>query len=347
MYKSWGGDPKRDLASDDILGICTIYPKATPGTGTQGAACQMTDDCQPGLVCASKQGASTFICTESCTGPSDATCPGATTCQKTTTNSYACLPSAGGEQGDTCSTNLPCAYGYWCIGTNGSYTCRQDCDPLGHDCPSGLQCLDWEHSGVSSYPPQNETLGGFCRQPTGPTAARECEPCADVTDCATGLICVPFSADSSGGVCRSTCSSDSVCGDVQRCLPRDTFQTNSSVCACNADLGQYGAPCLAQNKCDTGLVCVNDGTSTDTLCRTACGDSLPECPEGQYCKAFGSKSVCVKGLAPDADTDTPDDGSGGDVVETSNCSTTHSFAGFLSFVALLAVALPYRRRASR
>jgi uncharacterized protein (TIGR03382 family) len=345
MYATWGGAPKRALATDDIEGICAIYPKGSTGTGTQGSACLNSADCQSGLVCATKAGTTTSICTKSCTGTSDATCPSGTSCQKTSTNAYACLPADGGRQGERCSNSQPCDYGYWCIGTNGSLTCRADCDPQGRSCAAGLECVSWSSSGVSSPPPQNQTLGGFCQTDNSPKYAIECQACSDDVQCDAGLICVPLTSDSSDGICRSTCTLGSQCGDVPRCLPRDTFRTNSSVCACGDDFGKYGRPCLAQNQCEDGLVCVNDGTSTDTLCRTECGDDLPECPTGQYCKTIGSAHACVKGIAPKADAG--DDGSGGEIAPggCGGCSATSPVAGFLAAFVLLAVTT--RRRSIR
>jgi len=74
----------RDLAQDDIDGVCALYPRDAAGTGEQGEACTGTADCVEGLVCLSDAGA------RYCTAPCDANggCP----------DGYACLAAGEGEE---------------------------------------------------------------------------------------------------------------------------------------------------------------------------------------------------------------------------------------------------------
>lgn len=71
-----GNPVARDLAQDDIDGVCALYPRQEPGAAAQGETCVETDDCVPGLLCVSDAGAR--YCTTTC--DADEACPDGYTC---------------------------------------------------------------------------------------------------------------------------------------------------------------------------------------------------------------------------------------------------------------------------
>lgn len=83
LNPSLDGNPEaRDLADDDIEGLCTLYD-LVPGNGAQGETCSSTQDCGSGLICL-VDGTNSY-CTTSCDG-SGACAEG-----------YECLEAGGSE----------------------------------------------------------------------------------------------------------------------------------------------------------------------------------------------------------------------------------------------------------
>jgi uncharacterized protein (TIGR03382 family) len=338
MYATWNGDPKRSLSADDTNGICAIFPTPVAGQGPQDSPCGSTADCMSGLSCATRAAASGgSICTQSCSGLTDTSCPAGDTCQQSNTGGFGCFPApAGGTQGEACGPSASCADGFWCLGTNAS-RCYQDCDPTNPRCIDNLKCNAWSGSNVSN-PPSN-TKGGYCDgMPVKPAGASECITCDDATPCKAGLDCVPLNDASGASVCRNPCNHDSGCSLTNRCLPHDSFNSKSPVCACQADFGDLGGPCRSDLSCTAGNVCVDDGSSTGGICRRSCGGTLPACPTGNYCKTLGRDKACVTGKAP---VSTPDAGmSSGQGAPSGGCSN----AGPVTCLLLLGLSGLLRRR---
>ncbi len=126
---------KRDLAADDIQGICSIYPI----TGVTGSPCESDNDCKNDRICLEHEESGGKICSASCECAPD--CTPAFTCLD-----GQCLPPEPeiGQQGDPCGeeTNAKiCAENLLCLNdsTLGRAYCTKYCSDI-PDCTDGWVC---------------------------------------------------------------------------------------------------------------------------------------------------------------------------------------------------------------
>lgn len=177
MYASYSGGLKRSLSSDDISGVCAIYPSGgpvpdaggTPDTGggsggALGSPCSSPSDCSSG-VCVN-DGTKSY-CSETCS--SDCDCPTSYQCYGTSSGSKVCgfgtnsCSTGGGDAstggglggfGATCTSNTDCASNL-CVATSSgatSGTCTRACSG-DSTCPCGYQCFPTSESGLSVCAP--------------------------------------------------------------------------------------------------------------------------------------------------------------------------------------------------
>src|SRR5690606_35595408 len=111
FYAYSGGTGSRTLASDDIAGVCALYP------GT--CSCNSDSDCNTGQVCDNGQ-CEVAPCTNDGMSPLG----------------KACNPSSGECVVPSCNSDSDCASGYICDSTD---HCVTDC-PTCRECTSQADC---------------------------------------------------------------------------------------------------------------------------------------------------------------------------------------------------------------
>jgi hypothetical protein len=243
-----GGTSKRTLTSDDIDGVCTLYP-----TG-----CTVPTDCPPGFDCVS--GSCVPVPSDVCAPCDyDAECGGP--------EDY-CLfgfPDGNSYCGATCTTDIDCDWGYVCITLTGG-TIRQcipynfSCDPppapeceFDTDCPERFTCRDML------------CIGGLCAR------------CEDNFDCGTGDdYCVSGFTDGLS-YCGTRCVVGSDCpwgfscvgvsAGVTQCVPND-----------NNCASPPAPECLTEEDCEEGFYCEFGYCFPEPECT-----SSEDCPEGEIC----------------------------------------------------------------
>lgn len=293
MFASYPGSPKQTLHSDDVAGICAIYPKPQPNTVPQGGACTQTSDCVTGqgLSCATSQAGDEKICTRTCTGTSDTNCPAEYECRAASTG-FACFPkqASGGEGGEDaiCGQTVGgCSGSLVCVGTSGTTgTCQRACNPSAPNCPAGKTCYGTGGSTGACFPGSS---GG------------EGDPCGS-SACGSGLQCVGTS--SADARCRRSCT----VGAVNACPANfecERLSDNSGACLPSAT-PTGAAECQSCGQgvaCAAGLSCVADSDG-QSRCRKGCLEDNA-CGVSNRCIARndvpGATAACAcPGVAVDA-----------------------------------------------
>lgn len=321
MYAAYlGGTGSRSLDTDDINGVCALYPSGVapecssdamcgagrvcrggscqaapmPGTGGVGDPCESNDDCAGDTFCVGSPDGSSF-CTQQCTG---ADCPTGWACMRVSFTSGdtadICLPGAGptpgtGAFGEPCDDNTACSSNI-CVSDGSTAFCSQLCnDDSG--CPSGAMCV-----GLMSG-------GGACVPGSSPPPPPPPPPPGD-----GGVTPPPPPGD--GGVTPPP-------------PPADTGPTLP---------GMLGEACESNERCATGHCATYRGES---FCTSLCASATP-CTTGFTCESAGDVGVCV----PDRLVD--NDGGGCSAAEG---RTGGGAAGaFALLLAAVSVALASRRR---
>lgn len=123
-----GLNPQRQLAQDDINGVCFLYPRgqrAFPGHGLPCGNLSQGAGCPPGYLCVARSGSSQAYCMSRC---DQERCENRGTCAKTTTGNNFCTC----DSDEQCSSSSRCLnFSCWEI----SLSCRFD-----GDCKPGQQC---------------------------------------------------------------------------------------------------------------------------------------------------------------------------------------------------------------
>ena len=226
MYASYiGGTAARTLSSDDVAGICAIYPGGTgpdctndqqcgagkkceggncvevSGTGRLGDNCQGTNDCAEGFCACMGDGC---FCTRECNDQTNP-CPPNYTCISVQGGGSACAPQQGGtgQLGDHCNSGNDCANGY-CVTYNGTSYCSMPCDPLNSNCPANYGCVQVQQGGNACIPgavtPTPRRLGdecsanepcdeGFCSSVPGQATLVCTKLCEAHDQCPQGFYC--------------------------------------------------------------------------------------------------------------------------------------------------------------
>ncbi|MEZ4390074.1 MAG: matrixin family metalloprotease [Polyangiales bacterium] len=233
MYASYSGGVLRNLSSDDIAGVCALYPSggAVPDAGPPADPCARFTSCagctpnQNCGWCESSNSCQTGTSTGSTTGPACSgnwrwdprTCTGATD------------PCNAFTSCSSCTAQNQCG---WCGATN--------------------RCV----LGTPTGPAAGGSCGGYawtsnmCAASTdagAPTGTQRFgEPCQMRADCASGLLCVGGSGVSP--FCTRVCTDDCTCPRGYGCAAR--LSTGQTVCV------------PGNNGCVTG---VDAGAPTDVV----------------------------------------------------------------------------------
>ncbi len=250
--------PCRALKQDDVAGVCAIYPSGSSSSGTRqyGQACDAQNLCTTSLVCVLvKTGATTGVCFRAC---SNGVCPSGNTCYNLTNGDAACL-------------------------------CTAD-----KDCSQGLKCSQNQCQKGNTNPTNTQKLG---------------EPCNAQNLCVADHTCVITQQGSTSGTCHRTCP-NGTCTGGNKCY---TLTNKEKACLCTSDkdcsggqqcqgnfckgsgsagpAGKEGEACVS-GRCETGLTCVQDPNSPQSLCVRPC-QSDSDCVNQWACNA--QYNVCVPG----------------------------------------------------
>jgi len=314
FYATGQGDTsQRSLHSDDIAGICHLYPSGQPPppectTSVQcapsetcsggkcvnavqkgyGASCTSDKDCTSGM-CLS-DGTNTF-CSQTCS--STATCPNGDKCVPLTGGGSACLPGSASMGtkllGQPCQSNLDCKSDI-CVSIPGSgYLCSQKCVLTSDNCPTNYYCV-------------NSSAGGLCipgqkqqpPPPPPPPPTKELgDPCGTHSECKTKLCaqyCIKWCDANDTSSCPTGWECKPVAGGQTAC-----FKSGTKPPPVTPQPGEFGAVCTLHSECNSGI-CASIGDAS--FCTKYCSAG-PDCGEGYDCLAAGDKQVCGPYTASD------------------------------------------------
>lgn len=331
------------LGSDDVDGVCTIYPASCE-------PCQASEDCPEGSLC--HEGAcitsecrSTLDCALGAICRDERCIPGCRFHSECGKGEF-CDEGACRKAGDACSHHVDCAAGESCYGGR----CKEQpercsvCEPctFDSDCGEGSVCFgtpvgpvctshcesDRDCPGISecrTFPGAPRALcfnpastqgicpAGFSCTLTDPGPSLGCSLLG--AECTNGSLGCGERADTcyddvGGPKCSCTCRGDEECGPGGRCL----VDPSTDLASCFP--GEVLSPC-GESFCPPGFSCGEDGCEADLCFGVSCG-------EGEQC----SEGTCAK------------EGEGGGAppkkASSSGCSSVG--AGQSSALALLAAA---------
>ncbi len=372
MYYAYQGGID-EVGSDDVAGICSLYPapdadcttlgcpggqtcvagqcEFTQGDGSLCSPCQSDNDCGgPNDFCLTYPDELRY-CGRYCQG--DADCPadnefcartsGLPQCARVDDNGdFRCGGSSEECEYDTdCGTDRRCESKF-CVPLAVSGKA------LGESCEADADCLH----GLCALSDKGRVCSRTCdwlRSDSCGTSGRYCAATSTGT-CGIGL-CLPGAAGA--GVFGAACSRDTDCGSLfcveERCsvpcsgstaeaCPEDTQCLSTALSGCSACAApkQLGDPCRSFEECPDRL-CAEEGERS--YCTKTCIEQS-DCPETFECKEAGSVSVCrPPELAPDAGLG----GSGGDRGGC-GCRARSPEHATLLFGAVLVFALGWKRQ---
>jgi hypothetical protein len=255
-----GGTAERTLTSDDIDGVCTLYP----GTGPQ-------PECATGADCEDK-----YECVDgTCVGQMCAKCAVHDDCGDSDDYCLGGFVDGLTYCGASCATPEECGTGNSCFDLGGGI---KQCLPVTLDCSGAIPDCTTSDDCPAGYVCE----GGFCVPAPPPT-------CTTNDDCNEGYICVDgFCAPDTRPhlpVC-SPCASDDDCGwDDDRCITLfpdgSTFADGLSYC---------GVSCSSVGgDCGPGFTCMEFGDKpkqclpSDQACRQCDPVFMMGCDPGYFC----------------------------------------------------------------
>jgi len=309
---------------------CPPTTTGTPDGGepqTLNATCNLDSECKTGFLCDRER--------RRCVCTSDASCPASLYCNAFTGQCDDDVPG--------CTSDAECAASQYC--EIASRTCRSRksfCEPCGDDRECGTssdRCVLDTNLGRSFCGkvcatdvdcPEGgtcQTVGGSktcwpkttsCEHLTGCTP-NTYQACNVDTDCSEGSdqVCdkvqgkcvarvpsCPF-----GTVCnRQTLQCEAACTTDDECAADEACQT--APCRCTNNECVVIQRCRDHNECAAGLVCVIPSGQVEGECQDGCTQDS-DCPQGHLCGSTGSRSVCVKSCASNADCTLAENCSGG------------------------------------
>ncbi len=301
MYANYSiGDIKRALTQTDITDVCTVYPSTTTG-GAQGDPCTADSACgSTAPACRGAVGASSRICTRSCT--TDSGCPTGYTCQNASPSGKACLPPVGSvdlckfcTDGSQCSTGMCVTNGpqSWC-----TRTCLQDSDcGAGYACIQGTQskvCAPTTSCGSQCTSNAQCAIGYACQGGTCTATGAPGDRCEISVYCQPCSVCILASASSSEAYCRPCCGGANGGGACNSCSSTScqagstcygVQSSNDAVCI-PSEGASFCQACDATTPCESGLTC--DGFR----CKPACSITSPGSCSACYAGA-GGQGLCA------------------------------------------------------
>ena len=260
------GNSARILTTDDILGVCSLYPN----DGATGSPCNDGRDCDSGIC--HEDG----YCTSECS--SSTQCPTGYVC-----SSGLCVPDAPAANCDVCGW-LPCENDSFCVGNASSLNfCTEYCSSSAN-CPLGFACAPLQSGGGVCWP-----LSNAC----GTSGPGPGEQCATGSACALGNICLGGYVGAS--YCYKVCRSASDCSTGQQCVSTSDpdykyCEGDSSTCACDVD-PSCSAGCSCDPDCagqgsgnnQSDCACdVGPGCNANCGCDPECGASQADCACDEY-----------------------------------------------------------------
>lgn len=299
MYPSNNKPMQRFPATDDVQGICSLYPNGQPvpgqsggnnGGGPVGAPCQQNGDCQSSLCARDDQLGRTY-CTAQCTVTDPTSCPAGFPCTATGVGDYCLAALAIDELCDFCSSGDQCATGL-CVSVpfrnfNQPF-CTKPCDPANPtgQCPNGYQCelTQTETTQLGVCVPNS----GVC-EPTGKGGHNEA--CYANGNCKAGHACLEWT-----GSGMTFCFAQCVPGDARYCGPREECTQvagqNLYVCLTKAGVGE---PCLPEVCIGTSQCLTENPQDIDAaLCYASCPNGQADCPANTACDSTGlAVGACV------------------------------------------------------
>ena len=332
MYYAYvGGTGARSLDSDDIEGVCTLYPGSgatscnrdsdcdsgevcsggtcvteTQGDGGVGESCA-TNECASGLICI--QGGGEPFCTLICEGGD---CPSGWGCQGVNSSQGAinlCLPSAeeAGDArfGDGCEAGPECASGL-CVSDGQRAFCSEVCvEDSG--CPDEATCYALSDGGGACVPAGGTSSGGYG------------DSCNDASDC-DNEICLD---DGEAVYCSELCEDDGDCPSGSACY---ALESGEGVCVIESAPSMPSEPtqgfdeaCESSDECLSGL-CVDDGERS--FCSAECAEDS-DCPPSAVCAELSDGGgACLpvdEPVAPPAECEVDQDCPGAEVCEGGAC----------------------------
>lgn len=269
-----GGIRERDLTSDDIDGVCSLYP----GTGPP-PTCTTSDDCDDFFECIEGD----------CKGMMCAPCSSHDDCGIEDDYCLSGFPDGNLYCGASCVTDGECGAGNSCFDLGGGI---KQCLPSNFDCTgAGVEC-----TVSTDCPPGYICEGGSCIPQPPPE-------CVTDDDCAPGYICQDdvCVVDALPHFPRCTpCSVNEECGwENDHCItyfPDGTpFADGLSYCGVSCD--SMGGDCGWGFACfefsDRPAQCLPENQS----CRTCDPIYMTGCDEGYYCDFVNCiTGICLPGV---------------------------------------------------
>jgi len=279
-----GGRGKRTLTSDDIDGVCNLYP-----TG-----CTTPSDCPAGFDCVS--GSCVPVPSDICAPCTyDGECGGV---------DDICLygfPDGNSYCGTDCTTDIDCDWGYVCadISSGAARQCipyNSSCDPppapeceFDTDCPALYTCTDMLCVGsLCAACDDNYDCGGsddFCVSGFSDGGTYCGARCIVSSDCPFGFHCIGIG----GGVMQCTPTDNDCATPPERECYEDADCPDGYYC----ELGYcYESPeCLTSDDCPDGEICVDDECIPDP------NPHLPLCSECSSHRECGEHDdLCLSGF---------------------------------------------------
>ena len=310
MYASNNKLEQRGPATDDVRGVCSLYPNGQPIPGEEngapvGSPCTDAADCVSAL-CLQDDLISRTYCTDHCS-PAQQDCPAGYVCEDTEAYGGLCFAqSTPDELCDLCGSASQCASGLCVNVPNVNLNrpfCSRACDPTPgqpQQCPNGYQCVGSQQgtSFIGACVPNS----GIC-DPIGKGGQNEA--CYANGACKPGFRCVEYYPGTGLGLdyCYGECNSPGAgCG-----LERTVCTPLASIANVNACLtyAREGQPCIPE-VCEGTAFCAWDEVAglDSALCYRMCPGGQADCPANHQCQAFeGVPPLCVPnaGFKPDGD----------------------------------------------
>ncbi|MFO0726816.1 MAG: matrixin family metalloprotease [Myxococcota bacterium] len=301
MYAAYGGGQFRVPRSDDVTGVCALYPGQAGGVGFP---------CTTNNTCTSHQcvnPSSGGYCTAACgTCPTGYTCgastqfPGGNVCVRDDGTNKALCEVCNGAVPNACANNGVCVGGLpEPMGGRCTIPCPNPAIADG-GCPNLYTCVQIQNAGAQCIPKSSDctNLNNFTMLGMG-------QACGSGTtgSCSAGLECIQ--------ICTQSCTGPGGQGSCPTGFACDTFNFQTGPADYCAPPVREGANCSGFVACTTGP-CLSTGGANPT-CYQDCANNPNACNNAQMCNTYnlqggGSVSICEPpGVPPRPDAGVPPD----------------------------------------
>lgn len=322
----------RSLHSDDISGLCYLYPsggstapectkdqdcaqgevcqnskcvQGSTATKGYGSPCSAHTECLSGL-CLKDSSAGITFCSDFCDSKA---CPNSDQCLSITDSTgktwKVCYPGSNTwytkDLGASCQSGEPeCKKGLYCVTVSGKGTlCASQCTVSNDTCPTNYVCTQYQSSsGVIGL-----CIPGQKTPVTPPVGTKVLgETCTANTDCVSklcldmgkGKICTGYCDPKKTAPCATGYICIAIPGQTAAACAKDTGTTPNPKPPNPTVKGKLGAVCQANSDCESNI-CASDGDAK--FCTKLCtGDE--SCGTGYECVPAGSgKNACWPAVA--------------------------------------------------